>query len=589
MITSVGLENWKAYRSFKLQLEPGTTFLVAANGVGKTSLIHAVQWALDRHAASTRNLMRLRSETASVDLELVVDGVTVRIKRSLHVGRARTPTQQVQAWVDGIEVEPDDAYGRLEDAWRADNKFACRAAFLSDRFLDDNTDPDLRSHLARLHSLDRIQDAISALKPAIKRAADEAADAKKGARADAAARKKAVVDAETARAFADTTAQRAEELRTLASTVEQALQAGVETNAECAAYDAWAAAFADVTADAEQLLGPLPGGVTLDSFLRSAEAGAARQLLEMTEQRARLTERVASLEESLRRLQNSEGVCPVCRQPLDDESRGHAEQEHLDDRERAAAELEQLAAESSASVAETLRELTGRVAALGERPAEPVREPVDLTALRAVADAAKRSFEQALGTVGEARRAAADASALAAELAAQAGKLSPAKLYARAAALESARDALDATVTEVLRSQLGPVAEEVNRRWRGVFPDRHDLHLGSDGRITRGSDESALEFLSFSAGEQVVAKLLLRLATLTSTTDVPFCWIDEPLEHLDPDARRFVARTLAYLSSGSGLRQIFVSTYEQDLALQLADDSPDQVHLEFLRTSQVAD
>ena len=589
MITSVTLENWKAYRSFRLELQPGTTFLVAANGVGKTSLIDAVQWALDRQAASTANLMRLRSETASVDVELVVDAVPVRIKRSLRSGRGRTPTQQVEAWVDGNKVEPDDVYERLETAWRADNQFACRAAFLTDRFLDDTTDPDLRSHLARLHSLDRIQDAITALKPAIKKANDEAGDAKKGAKADAEQRRQAAADADIARASADTFAQQAEELRTAATTAEQALQAAVRANAEHDTYDAWIAAAAEVTAETEQLLGEVPADVTLDSFLRSAESGAARQLLETTEQRARLTERVSALEESLRRLQDSEGVCPVCRRPLDDDSRGHAEREHLEERERAAVELEQLSTESPSGVAETIRALIGRVGALGIRPEEPAGDRVEVTALRDAADAAKASFEEALGAAGEARRAAADATKLSAELDAQAESVPAAKLYARAAALEAASDALNATVTEVLHTQLEPVAEEVNRRWLGVFPDRHDLHLDSDGRITRGTDDSALPFPSFSAGEQVVSKLLLRLATLTATTDVPFCWIDEPLEHLDPDARRFVARTLAYLSSGGGLRQIFVTTYEQDLALQLADAAPDQVHLEFLRTVQVAD
>src|SRR5205823_4632550 len=111
-----------------------------------------------------------------------------------------------------------------------------------------------------------------------------------------------------------------------------------------------------------------------------------------------------------------------------------------------------------------------------------------------------------------------------------------------------------------------------------------------NGRIARvfdDEDDGGLDFGSFSSGEQVVAKLLLRLATLTSTTRVPFWLIDEPLEHLDPDARSYVARTLAYLGSGGGLRQILVTTYEQDLALRLVSKARDQVHLEFLRTTHV--
>ena len=101
-------------------------------------------------------------------------------------------------------------------------------------------------------------------------------------------------------------------------------------------------------------------------------------------------------------------------------------------------------------------------------------------------------------------------------------------------------------------------------------------------------EEEEIDFSSFSSGEKVVAKLLLRLATLTSTTEIPFCWIDEPLEHLDPDARSYVAQMLAYLSSADALSQIVVTTYEQDLALQLADGAGEQVRLEFLKTAPVA-
>ena len=36
MITQISLENWRAYRSLELDVGAGTTFLVAANGVGKS-------------------------------------------------------------------------------------------------------------------------------------------------------------------------------------------------------------------------------------------------------------------------------------------------------------------------------------------------------------------------------------------------------------------------------------------------------------------------------------------------------------------------------------------------------------------------
>ncbi len=140
-------------------------------------------------------------------------------------------------------------------------------------------------------------------------------------------------------------------------------------------------------------------------------------------------------------------------------------------------------------------------------------------------------------------------------------------------------------MTTVLGRQLEPLAAEVNRRWEAVFPDRPNLHLTPDGELSRHIDGAPLEFGAFSAGEQTVAKLMMRLTTLLATTTVPFCWIDEPLEHLDPVSRQLVGSTLAHLSAAGGLEQIFVTTYEEPLARRLAELQPGRVRVQYLRTA----
>jgi hypothetical protein len=156
--------------------------------------------------------------------------------------------------------------------------------------------------------------------------------------------------------------------------------------------------------------------------------------------------------------------------------------------------------------------------------------------------------------------------------------------YRAEALLDAGRTALHATVSAVLGRQLEPLAAEVNRRWEAVFPDRPNLHLTPDGELSRDIDGSPLEFSAFSAGEQTVAKLMMRLTTLLATTTVPFCWIDEPLEHLDPVSRQLVGSTLAHLSAAGGLEQIFVTTYEEPLARRLAELQPGRVRVQYLRT-----
>lgn len=61
---------------------------------------------------------------------------------------------------------------------------------------------------------------------------------------------------------------------------------------------------------------------------------------------------------------------------------------------------------------------------------------------------------------------------------------------------------------------------------------------------------------------------------LRSSTTLPFAWLDEPLEHLDPRARRIVATDLAKSTRSGRPAQMIITTYEHTLARQLADDLP---------------
>ena len=52
MINRIGLKNWRAYESAQIPFEQGTTFIVAPNGIGKTSLLRALL-GLDEARAGT--------------------------------------------------------------------------------------------------------------------------------------------------------------------------------------------------------------------------------------------------------------------------------------------------------------------------------------------------------------------------------------------------------------------------------------------------------------------------------------------------------------------------------------------------------
>src|SRR5881227_3560956 len=91
MITLVRISNWRAYGEAELQLEPGTTFLVAMNGVGKSSLIEAVQWFFDRTAKPDPDRVRKGERLATVDVNLLLGQTRLRIQRTIDLGRGKNP------------------------------------------------------------------------------------------------------------------------------------------------------------------------------------------------------------------------------------------------------------------------------------------------------------------------------------------------------------------------------------------------------------------------------------------------------------------------------------------------------------------
>lgn len=599
MITHLALENWRAYRSLDLPVEPGTTFLVAPNGVGKSSLLEAVRWALaGPHVESRPSMVRKGHTTARVAVTVVVPTGALTVTRSLSVARAK-PVTATTATLDGVAVDEADALRLLEESWTADARFVSRTAFLTEDLRRDGEDPNLRTHLCRAYSLDDLQRAIAEIEPVLAAVSKSL----KASRAELSGTREQLHEAledQARRAEAVTTAQETmEAVRAGHAEIRAALDEAREAHACHAATVAWrerrdrlvaeaAPVAPDVVAEADA------AGRPLAAALADAETRLGGEVESLRQRQAALQARLDAAEAALAALHEADATCPVCLRELDAASRTRAEHVHRLTVENAADDLSRLDGATAPAALEAIRGLAREAAALGPAPEDG--EPADLDALVEAEAQAVALLEIAAAGLREAELNAAAAAARVERIRADlhaADALT--EQYRAEAILEAGKRALDNTVTAVLARQLEPLAAEVNRRWEAVFPNRPNLQLTPDGRMTRVIEDAELEFGAFSAGEQTVAKLMMRLTTLLSTTTVPFCWIDEPLEHLDPVSRQLVASTLAHLSapaerngarSGAtaGLEQIFVTTYEEPLARRLAELQPGRVRVQYLRT-----
>src|SRR5919106_1877824 len=87
MIRRLQLHNWRAYENLDLELGPGATFVVASNGIGKTSLIMGAAWGLFGEASEVKAVEEIRGDAASATVEVVLrlpSGVDAAITRTVN-------------------------------------------------------------------------------------------------------------------------------------------------------------------------------------------------------------------------------------------------------------------------------------------------------------------------------------------------------------------------------------------------------------------------------------------------------------------------------------------------------------------------
>ena len=565
MIRRVRLENWRAYRQLDLPVDPGVTFLVAANGVGKSSLLEAVRWTLSPGVVpGDRTVIRHGHDEATAAVTLLTGQGELEVRRVMRL-RGNRGLSSFDATLDGRKLDEPGFARLLAETWSADLAFVSRTAFLTEDLRVEEAEPDLRAHLCQVYSLDELQRALAEIGPALSQANREvkAARAELTATAgqlDAARQERARLQQrlEAARSEVSAARERHADARRAA---EQALT-WQRLRAAAAAWDEQSTAL---RRDIDGVTGPPADKASPEQALRRAKRSAHQAVEAARTEQARLSARLEAAEEALASLRAAGAQCPVCLRALDGRSRERAEHVHS---EGLTEIREQLQAVDPRPLAERLRQIEAlelRVAALGERPVpegagNPDAASADVAAAQADLDRAARGLTEL-----EVAARLAD-QAIDQIVAGLAGTEHLTRRYREVALFEAAGQALNSTISSVLGEQLAPLASEVNRRWQTVFPDRPNLKLMPDGTISRDAGGSPLAFTAFSAGEKMVARLMMRLTTLLVTTNVPFCWVDEPLEHLDPRSRHLVGSMLAHLSTTPGLEQIFVTTYDEPLA-----------------------
>jgi len=577
MITRLRLNNWRTYENLDLELGPGATFIVASNGIGKTSLIMALAWALFGEASEVEAAREIRgdAESATVDVDVrLPSGADLRIVRSV------TPKNKVslKAEVPGRTITSQPELDTLlTDEFGAEPRVLAQLTVMMHGGSVETAhgEFEIRDHLASVFGVTPLFGAARAAKAF----ADRATSAMRKLKTVRRTEQKEGTELEADLHLIEQESQEVRAAREVAlhdrdqaASVIQAAQEWAKfkssTMQRQEAVDALARQTAEVlqlTATAETVLSLLEEAERTLMLAASAEEGKAAAARGKSE----------LIESAMSQLEGADSVCPTCLRPMSEHDAAQAEAEHR-------SYLLQLATviDSAEKEAQRNRDHVSNVRRLLQEirelavPLEPDSAEVEVNA-----DEARKNVESKQSQIDELDQRLAILRTSKTSIEESIKDLDEADqvsrqledAYRQEAVGLAAQQALEATGRAIMKGYIEPLAQEIEMRWKKVFGSG-GLDISPEGHITRKVGTRVLSFESFSGGEKMWAQLLTRLLVTGASTKAPFAWLDEPLEHLDPRLRRIVAGTLAKATSGVGLRQVIVTTYESELARQLMED-----------------
>ncbi len=579
MITRLLLENWRAYRRLELELPRGTTFVVARNGIGKTSLVQGVAWGLFGEKAlklDPGEAVSVGRAAARVELDLSLpDGRALRIERTFT---ARGRKVEAAAISGARSVRGEEAVAaEIAQAFGAEIAHLPRLLFMGEGTLSAYLEEsfDLRGHLYH----------VFGVRPLLE-AAESAARLEREARKHAEqARQVEDPDPEVVTALQERVGDLRtiiEELQAARADLQPQLLAAQVAEAAALRWEAFDVAVRShnealeaLAREAAPALASSPEIERLTQALEEAEVAAERELDALRQRRMALDARIMATQQALSQLDQAGADCPVCLRPLEPDGLAQARHRHEEGVATLRDAREALGSERPLEArAQSVRALKRRLLGL-PAPIAP-HEPRGTSSQEAAAAVAQLQGElnQLSSSLAERRR---ETEIIELEISktqdAATGQAEAVKAYHREGLATALRAALDEMAGRIVSESIDPIAAEVARRWKLLMGTRGGLRLRPDGRLSMRRGEHEIEFRSMSGGEKAIAVLLAHLFLVGATTRAGFMWLDEPLEHLDPRNRRMLASTLAQ-AARTGLRQILVTTYEDTLARGLALSDP---------------
>jgi ABC-type lipoprotein export system ATPase subunit len=617
MIRHASLLNWKAFAELELDLPAGTSFIVARNGVGKTSLLQALHFGMfgDRRllgsGSSVHSAVRGgEGSQATVSITVELEGVRWVITRQVPGAlKARDQLSPPRVTRDG-DPASDSAWERALEAAAGIGLTELRllaaigeGGTLSTTQLRGPDQYNLIQHLSEVLGVARMRDMAADLR----RLAKETSASADQERLQLRDRRKRAAFGELEQLSSERmeVARRVEEVSRLLAEVQ-------ERQRTRRAMVAWTEREQLRRAEAVAALSRIGDAIAVEQALleeildqpapaipaRSDDEGTEAWMQQLAAAQRRTAEiatalrthrdsllragggseaRIAAIGVALRLLTDAHAICPTCRQPLSPEAAEDARQAHLREREELQARESSIRSEIE-RVDMAIQSLEQAAAAFVS--AALPRPPELAAGTDEISDqSASEALTAELGA-GRTRLEAIDVElqVIQADAEARAGNEALStrlvERYRRADLASLTAQSFEALADSICRERINPLAGLLEKRYSELWPGRPSLTLDvTTGEVVGRTAGVDVSLADLSGGERAVALVLLRLLALQSASSSPILLMDEPLEHLDPRNRRLLASLLVAATAGDEVactpRQVLVTTYEESVTRRL--------------------
>jgi DNA repair exonuclease SbcCD ATPase subunit len=580
MIKRLELHRWRSFESVGINFDAGTTFLVAPNGVGKTSLLLGLTWALfgDHSGVDAKTCVRLGRETAETVLTLSIsEDRQLTIHRTIN----RSGRSAVEYSTGEESVSASTAEGWLTEGFGTPMEIASRLAVIRG-VGEDTGELQLREHLYDAFGITGLRNAAAQASKLYKQAESTRKKLRSASRAQLSNR-------DQLQEQADNLELSLEALRSQRQPLAVALDSALQMRRASSDWDLYDSQLAARAKAQQDLLDEASSRKLvataldqLDSEIAKSSETSRAALDQVQRLIAEAQAQAFAARSAIELLEGHDPACPTCARPFHDTEFGQAlaaqtsslaiAQDRID---AATGEFERLQVEL-----DSLDGLRRRLETLRQPVPTPSTErPVeDVASLVEAAQKVLQAHDEEAGSLSARRSTIVRELASDDEL--QAAYMAERAAWQREALTRAAASSLAGAAERLATEQIEPISDQVRWRWKALFGE-DGLQLRPNGTIVRVVGDRELPWSQLSSGEQIWARLVASLLVLRASTTIPFAWLDEPLEHLDPRARRIVASDIAKATRSGRPGQMIVTTYEHTLVRQLAEDLPD-THVRYI-------